>query len=146
MAGMVAAEPGAAVAQAGPAPTREEIQPDRLTPGTGQPTDRLEVEGGIERAPCPLAQPRFAAIRFRLSDAVFANLRGMPAEKMRPAFADYVGQDVPISIVCEIRDRAASILRSEGYLAAVQVPPQQIGDDGIVRFDVLMASMSRIQV
>ncbi|RED15771.1 ShlB/FhaC/HecB family hemolysin secretion/activation protein [Parasphingopyxis lamellibrachiae] len=146
LAAIVAAEPGVAVAQSGPAPTREEIQPDRLTPGTGQPADRLEVEGGIERAPCPLAQPQFAAIRFRLSDAVFANLRGISADRIRPAFADYLGQEVPISIVCEIRDRAASILRSEGYLAAVQVPPQQIGDDGIVRFDVLMASMSRIQV
>ena len=37
-------------------------------------------------------------------------------------------------------------MRGQGYLAAVQVPPQQIGDDGIVRFDVLMAQMSRIQV
>lgn len=146
LAGIVAAEPGVTVAQTSPAPTREEIRPDRLTPGTGPSSDRLEVEGGIERAPCPLAQPRFAAIRFRLNDAVFANLRGIPAERLRPAFADYIGQDVPIAIVCDIRDRAASILRSEGYLAAVQVPPQQIGDDGVVRFDVLMASMSRIQV
>lgn len=146
LVGLGLAIPGAAVAQAGPAPTREEIQPDRLTPSTDQPEGRLAVEGGIERAPCPLAQPRFANIRFQLSDVVFANLTGIPADRLRPAFADYVGQDVPIAVVCEIRDRAASILRSEGYLAAVQVPPQQIGDDGIVRFDVLMATMSRIQV
>lgn len=143
---IAAAIPGAAIAQTAPPLTREEIQPERLTPADNEPLGSLEVEGGVERAPCPLAQPRFANIRFQLSNAVFANLTEMSAEALRPAFADYVGQDVPISVVCEIRDRAASILRSEGYLAAVQVPPQQIGVDGIVHFDVLMARMSRIQV
>lgn len=146
LAGIAVTAPGAAIAQAGPTPTREEIQPDRLNPVADQLSSNLEVEGGIERAPCPLAQPRFANIRFQLNDAVFANLVGVSADRLRPSFADYLGQEVPISIVCEIRDRAASILRSEGYLAAVQVPPQQIGDDGIVHFDVLMAAMSRIQV
>ena len=146
IATIAATAPGTAIAQTGPTPTREEIQPDRQAPGNNPASGRLEVDGGIERAPCPLAQPRFANIRFQLSNVVFANLAGLPEDRLRPAFAEYVGQDVPISIVCEIRDRAASILRSEGYLAAVQVPPQQIGDDGIVHFDVLMATMSRIQV
>lgn len=146
LCGLVAAAPGSATAQAGPTPTREEIQPDRLTPGADQPSGSLSVEDEIERAPCPLAQPRFANIRFQLNDAVFANLAGLPADRLRPSFADYIGQDVPISVVCDIRGHAASILRAEGYLAAVQVPPQNIGDDGIVHFDVLMATMSRIQV
>ncbi|MEM8697201.1 MAG: ShlB/FhaC/HecB family hemolysin secretion/activation protein [Pseudomonadota bacterium] len=141
-----AVSPDIANAQAGPVPTREEIQPDRLDPGQNRPLGSLRVEDGIERAPCPLAQPQYANVRFQLNDVTFANLRDVPTEALRPAFADFVGQDVPIAIVCEIRDRAASILRSQGYLAAVQVPPQQIGDDGIVRFDVLMAQMSRIQV
>lgn len=144
--GVMAVSPTSSNAQINPAPTREEIQPDQLTPGANRQRLGLSVEGGIERAPCPLAQPQFADIQFQLNDAVFANLRGASLESLRPAFAEFLGQTVPISTVCEIRDRAASILRAEGYLAAVQVPPQQIGDDGIVRFDVLMAQMSRIQV
>ncbi|MEO1169668.1 MAG: ShlB/FhaC/HecB family hemolysin secretion/activation protein [Pseudomonadota bacterium] len=146
LTGIAAVLPHAVHAQVGVAPTREEIQPDELAPVQEERPESLAVEGGIERAPCPLAQPQFANIRFRLTGATFASLRGLPEAELRPAFAEYVGQEVPIAIVCEIRDRAASILRSAGYLAAVQVPPQQIGDDGVVRFDVLMAEMSRIQV
>lgn len=132
-------------AQTTPAPTREEIRreaPDRATvpPATG-----VAVEGDIERAPCPLAQPRFSDIRFTLSDVVFNDLVGLSMEQMRPAYADLLGRELPIAAVCEIRDRAATMLRDAGYLAAVQVPPQRI-EDGVVRFDVLSARIARLQV
>jgi hemolysin activation/secretion protein len=52
---------------------------------------------------------------------------------------------VPISVVCEIRDRAATMLRDAGYIAAVQVPEQRIAD-GVVRFDVLMAHLTQVRV
>ena len=51
----------------------------------------------------------------------------------------------PISTVCEIRDRAATILRDAGYIAAVQVPEQRI-EDGIVHFQVLMAHLTQVRV
>lgn len=146
LTGLAGLSSHAAHAQLTPVPTREEIEADRLAPVQDERPASLSVEGGVERAPCPLAQPQFATIRFRLTDATFANLQGVSALTLRPAFAEYIGREVPIATVCEIRDRAASILRSAGYLAAVQVPPQQIGDDGIVRFDILMARMSRVQV
>ena len=56
-----------------------------------------------------------------------------------------MGRDVAISTVCEIRDRAATILRDAGYIAAVQVPEQRIGD-GIVHFQVLMARLTQVRV
>ncbi len=56
-----------------------------------------------------------------------------------------MGRDVPISAVCEIRDRAATILHDAGYIAAVQVPEQRIGD-GIVHFQVLMARLTQVRV
>ena len=31
-------------------------------------------------------------------------------------------------MICEIRDRAATILREAGYIAAVEVPEQRIAD------------------
>lgn len=137
---------GAAPVFAQTSPTREEIQREGLQPDSPTLQRQLDVEDGIERAPCPLAQPRFAEISFQLNDVTFANLVEVSPEQLRPSYSQYVGQTVPIATVCEIRDRAATILRHEGYLAAVQVPPQQIGADGIVRFDVLMARLSRIQV
>ncbi len=126
------------------APTREEVDRPDLRP-TARPPARLTVEGDVERAPCPLAAPSYQGITFALSDVVFNNLTGVSAAELRPAFAQYVGQTVPIATVCEIRDRAATILRRQGYLAAVQVPPQEI-ENGIVRFDVLMARIVSVQV
>ena len=47
-----------AYAQVNP-PTREEIERVPTAP-VAPPPSRLTVEGGVERAPCPLAEPRFA--------------------------------------------------------------------------------------
>jgi hemolysin activation/secretion protein len=125
-------------------PTREEIDRPDLRP-TARPPARLTVEGDIERAPCPLAAPTYAGITFTLSDVVFNNLTGLSADELRATYAEFVGRTVPLATVCEIRDRAATALRRRGYLAAVQVPPQEI-ENGIVRFDVLMAKITRVQV
>ncbi|MDX3884945.1 MAG: POTRA domain-containing protein [Sphingomonas sp.] len=126
------------------APTREEIERAPTAP-VARPPARLTVEGGIERAPCPLAGDRFKDISVTLSAVQFDNLRVVPAEMLRPAYEAYIGRTVPIAAVCEIRDAAATILRRAGYLAAVQVPPQRI-ENGVVHFDVLMAKLVAVQV
>jgi hemolysin activation/secretion protein len=119
-------------------------RPARSAPAA-RPPARLTVDGDVERAPCPLAAPSYAGITFTLSDVVFNNLAGVSAAELRATFAEYVGQTVPLATICEIRDRAATVLRRRGYLAAVQVPPQEI-ENGIVRFDVLMARIVSVQV
>jgi len=125
-------------------PTREEV----TRPVTPQPvnrTPRLEVEGGIERSPCALDGPEYQSIHFVLRGVEFDGLKGLSREQLTAAYAPYVGRDVPISVVCEIRDRAGTMLRDAGYIAAVQVPEQRIGD-GIVRFRVLMAHVTQVRV
>jgi hemolysin activation/secretion protein len=146
-AGLIAAAlPAAALAQATPQiPTREEIQRPTIAP-TAPPGEQLvAVDDGIERAPCPLANPEFANVRFTLRGVEFSSVEGIDAATLAPSWSDRVGQELPISAVCDIRDRAATMLRSKGYLAAVRVPPQTIGD-GVVRLDILTARMSRIEV
>ena len=137
---------GAASAQAPPQPappTREQLQP-RPEP-TQAPPARLTIESGVEHAPCALDRPDYRNIRFTLRDVVFDDLRGLPAERLRAAFAQYLGQENGVAVVCEIRDRAATILRDAGYVAAVEVPEQRIAD-GIVHFQVLMARLVGIRV
>jgi hemolysin activation/secretion protein len=137
--------PGGVLAQTSVpvAPTRDQIEPE-LPPQT-EPTPRLVVEGGVERSPCALADPAYANVRIRLSGAEFNASGPVNAADLRPAFAALVGQDHPISIVCEIRDAAATILRDKGYLAAVQVPVQKI-ENGLVRFEILYAKVTSIRV
>jgi hemolysin activation/secretion protein len=125
-------------------PTREEV----TRPVTPQPVNRapqLEVEGGIERAPCALDGPEYKSIHFVLRGVEFDGLQAMSREQMASAYAPFVGKDVPISVVCEIRDRAGTMLRDAGYIAAVQVPEQKIAD-GVVRFRVLMAHVTQVRV
>jgi hemolysin activation/secretion protein len=125
-------------------PTREEVtRPEVPAPQLRAP--RVEVEGGIERSPCALDSPDFKDIRFTVRDVQFDGLQEMDAAALRSAYAPYVGTEQPISVVCEIRDRAATILRDAGYIAAVQVPEQRIAD-GVVRFRVLMAHLAQVRV
>ena len=127
-----------------PVPTREEVE--RPRPGLPESVaPQLTVEGGVERAPCALDRPEYRDIRFTLTEAVFEDLRGLPAEALRPAYAPFVGQEHPVAIICEIRDRAATILREAGYVAAVEVPEQRI-EGGTVRFQVLMARLVGLRV
>ena len=127
-----------------PTTTHSDIEAPVAAPSAPQPS-RLTVEGGIERAPCALSDARFADIKVTLSDVVFNDLKAVDANDLKPAYADLIGKTIPISQVCDIRDAAATILRREGYLAAVQVPPQSI-EGGVVHLQVLMAKLVSVQV
>lgn len=125
-------------------PTREEVTRPEPQPAIGQ-RPRLEIEGGIERAPCALNNPEFQNIRFTVRGAAFEGLQGLSAADLSPSYRSFIGTEQPVAIVCEIRDRAATILRNAGYIAAVEVPEQRISD-GIVRFQILMAHLTEVRV
>lgn len=143
---ILASSASAVLAQSAPAiapPTREEVTRPVTAPPF--PQSRLQVEGGIERAPCALDGPEFRSIHFVLRGAEFDGLQGLTRADLASSFSQFMGRDVPISTVCEIRDRAATTLRDAGYIAAVQVPEQRIAD-GIVHFQVLMAHLTQVRV
>jgi len=139
--------PGAALAQGQPPapPTREDLEVGRSDARTDR-AGRLTVEGDIERGPCPLADPAFADTRVTFADVEFASMPGIPASVLDPAWRGVAGQEMPVAALCDVRDRAATILRELGYLAAVQVPPQRIERGGTVRMDVLAARLVEVQL
>ena len=138
-AGILAEVP---VAAQSVAPTREELTRPQLAPPTAKST--LNVIGGVERSPCPLANPEFNDVLVTISNVDFNNLKGATPEEMRATWADFAGVEHPVSVICEIRDRAGTYLRSKGYLAAVQVPTQRI-EDGRVRLELLYARVTTIR-
>ncbi|MEK6636596.1 MAG: ShlB/FhaC/HecB family hemolysin secretion/activation protein [Pseudomonadota bacterium] len=125
--------------------TREELE--RKSFGTPQQDNqqRISDETKVERAPCALDNDNFKDISIKLDNVQFGDLRGIDAGILTPSYKRYIGQTIPISTVCIIRDEAATILRGRGYLAAVQIPPQKI-DGGSVKFDVLLAKLVNFQV
>ena len=88
--------PAAALAQATPQiPTREEIQRPSIAPAV-RPGERIvAVDDEIERAPCPLAAPEFANIRFTLRAVEFSSVEGIDLAMLNPSWSDRVGQDLP---------------------------------------------------
>lgn len=144
---LTAVVPVAAMAQVAPrAPTREELSPADRQGDVAPQGSRLTVEGGVERAPCPLADPRFANVTVNFAAVQFDGLREIDASALDDSWSDLAGREAPIASLCEVRDRAATALRQMGYLAAVQVPPQRIEKGGTVRFDILMARLVAIEV
>lgn len=139
----------AALAQAAPSvspPTREEIERGVREGTLEQQGAPVSVDtGAVERAPCPLASPDFAGIRFKVDSVEFSGVEKIPEVDLSQSYRPYIGTDQPVAVICEIRDRAATQLRAAGYLAAVQVPPQTI-ESGHVKLDVLLARMSKVQV
>jgi hemolysin activation/secretion protein len=124
-------------------PTREEVE--RPRPREPKQGPRLNVEGGVERAPCALAAEAYRDIRFTPRSVFFGGLKGLPEAALRPAFEPYLGREQPVAVICEIRDRAATILREAGYVAAVEIPEQRIAA-GDLRLEVLMAKLVAIRV
>ncbi|MGE5563458.1 MAG: ShlB/FhaC/HecB family hemolysin secretion/activation protein [Bacillota bacterium] len=144
---VILSAPATAFAQPVPPPlppTREEVTRP-LNPPAPPSAPKLEIEGELQRPPCALDDPQYRSIHFVLRAAEFDGLQGVTREQLASAYAPFVGRDVPVSVVCDIRDRAATILRNAGYIAAVQVPEQKIAD-GTVRFRVLMAHLTQVRV
>jgi hemolysin activation/secretion protein len=137
--------PQLASAQAVQPPSREELNVGRQTTQQPRPS-RLTVEGGLERGPCPLAQPQFANVKVTFANVEFSGLPGVPAGALDAAWRGLAGHEVPIAALCEVRDRASAILRDQGYLVAVQVPPQRIETNGTVRMDVLAAKLVEVEL
>lgn len=146
-ASLVAAMPASLAAQTASQvlpPTREEVTRPEPRAQRDQAL-RLEVVGELERTPCALDNPEFKDIRFTLAGAAFEGLSGIAPQDLAGSYAGLVGTEQPISVVCDIRDRATAILRDAGYIAAVEVPEQRISD-GVVRFRVVLARLVQTRV
>lgn len=133
------------VPSTGHAQTREEIERAPIVPAPPPAGQRITIGDGIERAPCPLAGDAFRDVTVKIENVDFGDLKGISPRLIHPSYDRFIGQTVPLATVCDIRDAAATILRKQGYLAAVQVPPQRI-ENGTVKFDVLLAKLVDFQV
>lgn len=123
-----------------PAPTREEVLRQEIDRQLREGSEAIDASAAFARSPCPLADPKFSAIRLTLSSVNFTGVEGVEPGLLDGAWRDYAGRDIPVATICEIRDRTAVILRDAGYVASVQVPVQTI-EGGAVRFDVTVARL-----
>lgn len=124
-------------------PNRTDLIPPELRQADQAPT--LTIEGDFERPPCALDRPDFADIRFTVKGAQISGLDRVPGLSLNEAFDSYIGREVPVSVLCDIRAEANTILRSQGYLATVEIPEQSLSD-GVPDFEVVFGRLTAVRV
>lgn len=135
--------PGASAAAQISPPNRSELVPPERRERRDGPT--LSIDGEMERAPCALDRAEYADIRLTLQGAEFGGLEAVPGISLDEAYGRYVGRELPLSVLCDIRAEANAILRREGYLASVEIPQQNLGD-GVADFRVIFGRLTALRV
>lgn len=124
-------------------PNRADLIPPELRREERSVT--LTIDGDFERPPCALDRPEFADIRFTVKGAQFNGLERVPGLSLDAAYNDYVGRELPVSVLCDIRAEANAILRTQGYLATVEIPEQSLADN-IPDFNVVFGRLTAVRV
>jgi hemolysin activation/secretion protein len=135
---------GPALSQATPAPragpSREELNPEerRVARPAPRNTDLFAPPSAL---PCPLAT---STLSFRLQGVDIVGSSITPRDAAE-AYADLIGKEIPVSKICEIRDRLSSILFNHHRLARVEVPEQTIAG-GRLKLEVTEARIVAVRV
>jgi hemolysin activation/secretion protein len=124
-------------------PSAQELNPAQRAPApVPTPQSRGDILSAPEPGPCPL---RSSTLTFTLTKVAFTGADTLTNEDLAPAYAGLIGQKVPVSTLCDIRDSAAQILFHKGIFARVEIPQQKI-ENGEVTFEVIEAFIARVRV
>ena len=149
--GLLTAESGAARAQTAP-PISSRIAPPGtlptaidLNPGAQiapRKSTRTDVFSPPEPGPCPFVRSELV---FRLEGVDIVGATRLAEKDEAEATAGLTGRDIPVSSICEIRDRLSRALFRRGVLARVEVPEQVI-NQGRLKLLVVEARIVSVRV
>lgn len=135
----------AALSQATPGsvPSREQIELPRLDPP--RPGSQVNVRGEQAIAACPLST---SDVQVEISRLSYTSADGEPLppqilDLLRPVRPSPGSR--PVGALCALRDAAGQRLHEAGYVAAVQIPPQEI-TAGEAVLQVVLARLVDVQV
>lgn len=133
-----------AAAQNVPLPSRQEVTPPTPDPARGS-TATVDSRGATEVSTCPFDG---SDLRVTINRIEFATPGGASIDpQLRQALARVTapGEERPVGVVCDIRDAANAALRRAGWVASVQIPPQEIVD-GRLYIQVVSARIVEVRV
>lgn len=128
-----------------PPPSRQEIERSNVPKQARPSSVRVEAGNALRPEPCPL---RDSDVRANITSVDFT---GPDGEELAPAIRALLAGvqapagERPISVVCDIRDDATARLRHEGYIAAVQIPPQRI-ETGHLQLQVITGHLIEVHM
>jgi hemolysin activation/secretion protein len=123
----------------GAVPTPQQLNPSAQLPAANQ-ARAADIFLAPEPGPCPL---RDSDLTFQLKSVTFTGAMGVAAKSLERTYEGQVGKTIPVSSICDIRDRAAAVLFSHGILARVEIPAQKIAE-GQVQLDVIEAHIASV--
>lgn len=126
---------------------QEQGAPPFTPPTRGEltPPEQQREHGDLERAPCILDSEEYADITLSLDGVAFSGLGRVRGLSLDAAYEGYLGRELPLSVLCDIRARANTILRAQGYLATVEIPEQNLSD-GVADFGVVSGRLTSLRV
>ncbi len=140
-----------ALAQVSPAPAPAPQLPSRAQveqpapPVSDTTTPRVAARDAVQSAPCPLADSTLKVTITGIKFVAVGRDAVPPASaEVRAPVAPPVGEQ-PLSVVCAIRDNANAALAKAGFVASVQVPPQEI-TDGTLTLSIVLARIVEVRV
>lgn len=108
-------------------PSRQELDPARAAPIAAAP--RGDLFKGVEAGPCAF---RDSPVKVTLTAVEFhgatAGALALSDRALASTYAEFIGREAPIGVVCDIRDRAAALYLRRGVLASVVIPEQRISE------------------
>lgn len=123
-AALLAAAP--AVAQVA-LPSRQQLDPANAAPIAAAP--RGDLFKGVEAGPCAFRDsPIRVTLRTVDVQGAGAATLALSDQALTSTYAEFIGREAPLSVVCDIRDRVASLYLRRGLLANVIIPEQRIAD------------------
>jgi len=146
LAAAILALSGPALAQIAPGPppaaglTAPELNPAARAPRP--PPRDADVFAPEPPGPCPLAD---STVEVTLTSVSFRGATALGAADFAPAYREFIGKPQRVSVICEIRDRAARALFDRGVLARVEIPEQRIAGGALI-LDVVEAHVVNVRV
>jgi hemolysin activation/secretion protein len=106
-------------------PSRQTLDPASAAPIAAAP--RGDLFKGVEAGPCAF---RNSPIKVTLTGVTFqgATSGALSDEALASTYAEFIGREAPLSVVCDIRDRAAALYLRRGVLASVVIPEQRVAE------------------
>ncbi len=127
-------------------PNREQVEIPQPEAARERGRVRVNARDAVQTAPCPLER---YDLKVSITSVRFTGTGGAPLHPtLAPLLASVgppAGGEQSIRVVCDIRDRATELLRREGYVASVQIPPQTI-ETGELRLEVVTAKVVDVRV
>ncbi len=135
------------VAQAQVVPSRPELEGPAVTAPMPSGKVRIDAAKALQTEDCPLASYK---LDIKIGKIEFTAPGGAELPAQIRALLSGEASTPPsgtnqLAVVCQLRDRASEILRTRGYIASVQIPPQRV-EDGTLRLEVVTARLVEVRV